>query len=41
MFSSDKGFGYSSALAWIYFAVIVILLLVIVLILGEKERKTS
>ncbi|NLN51035.1 MAG: sugar ABC transporter permease [Acholeplasmataceae bacterium] len=39
MFSSDKGFGYSSALAWIYFAVIVILLLVIVLILGERKEK--
>lgn len=40
MFSTDKGFGYSSALAWIYFIMVVIVLGFIALILrGEKTKK--
>lgn len=39
MFSSDKGYGYASALSWIYFIVIVIILGVLTLILGDKKNK--
>nr|WP_245251948.1 sugar ABC transporter permease [Paenibacillus sediminis] len=38
MFKTDTGFGYASALAWIYFAVIFVMLLIIVLFFRNKER---
>lgn len=37
MFKIETGYGYASALAWIYFAVIFIILLVVLLIFGTKE----
>jgi ABC-type sugar transport system permease subunit len=39
MFSSDKGYGYASTLAWIYFIVIVVLLVITALVLGNKREK--
>lgn len=39
MFSSDKGYGYASTLAWIYFIVIVVLLGIAALILKNKREK--
>ena len=43
MFDSNYGFGYSSALAWIYFAVLLVIVLIIVFLLygmgGKKEKR--
>ncbi|WP_197724338.1 carbohydrate ABC transporter permease [Haploplasma axanthum] len=40
MFNTDKGFGYSSALAWIYFIMIIIVLGFIAFLLrGKKDEK--
>ena len=43
MFENNYGFGYSSALAWIYFLVLLVIVLVIVFLLygmgGQKEKR--
>ncbi|MDY0276674.1 MAG: sugar ABC transporter permease [Acholeplasma sp.] len=38
MFNSEKGFGYASALAWIYFMVIIIVLVFLAFLLGNKKE---
>lgn len=38
MFDITTGYGYASALAWIYFMVIFIILLIIVLVFARRER---
>ncbi|MGZ9583378.1 carbohydrate ABC transporter permease [Paenibacillus marinisediminis] len=38
MFQVDTGFGYASALAWIYFAIIFVVLLLVMLVLGRNEN---
>jgi ABC-type sugar transport systems, permease components len=37
MFKINTGFGYATALAWIYFAIIFVILLLVVLIFGRNE----
>jgi ABC-type sugar transport system permease subunit len=39
MFEGIKGYGYASALAWLYFLVIALLLLVTSFLLNPKEKK--
>ncbi len=39
MFSSERGFGYSSALSWIYFIVILAVLGVLALLFGARGEK--
>ncbi|MFD2615407.1 carbohydrate ABC transporter permease [Paenibacillus gansuensis] len=41
MFKVDTGFGYASALAWIYFAVIFVVLLVFVVFFRNKEQNIT
>lgn len=38
MFSSQGGYGYASAMSWIYFIIISILLIVVVWIIAPKEK---
>jgi ABC-type sugar transport system permease subunit len=38
MFDPTKGYGYASALAWIYFMVIVILLVIVTILIVPKEQ---
>lgn len=39
MFSATRGYGFASAMAWMYAAIVAILLLIIVLIFREKKTK--
>lgn len=39
MYGTDKGYGYTSALAWIYFIVIIIILGILVFLLGNRKEK--
>ena len=41
MFKIDTGFGYASALAWVYFAVIFVLLLIVMLFFRNKGQTMS
>lgn len=38
MFASDGGYGYASAMAWIYFVLIALMLLIAMLIIAPPER---
>ena len=38
MFASNGGYGYASAMSWLYFIIISILLVIVVLIIAPKEK---
>lgn len=38
MFASDGGYGYASAMSWLYFILISILLIIVVILIAPKEK---
>ena len=38
MFASNGGYGYASAMSWLYFILISIILVIVVLIIAPKEK---